>query len=969
MSLGQRPLTIPSLAQAYVSLDLETTGLDADRDKIIQIGAVKFQGDQVVGTFDTFVNPGRGIPDFVQRLTGIRPEQVSRAPFFSSVSQDLETFLEGHPIIGHNISFDLRFLETHGLPLANPGYDTWDLASFLLPRNPEYNLVYLAKQFGIAHHNAHRAIDDADATRQLFLTLLRRAGELHPGLLDYVHSLAARSRWGVANLLAGVETEYDTGYYDTGYREAAGEDNGASVFGLSGLDLSSLAARLGNPERRRDDSNLKHLDENKIAGLMGPTGPFAKTFPGFERRPEQSQMLQSVAEAIYQGRHLIVEGGTGVGKSIAYLLPAALFAAAQGQRVVISTNTINLQEQLIRKDIPALIEVLEGAEVVDRGLVKATPLKGRANYLCLRRWRRLVQSDNLTSDEARVLSKTAVWLQDTVGGDRGELNLSGRDAFQWSKISAGDKNRCPAIRNAGEPCFLRSARERADQAHIVVVNHALLLSDLALGGGIIPDYQHLIIDEAHHLEDEATRQWEFQVPADRLDDTLEQQGRLTNELRIALRAGGLASPVSLEAEKVLADVEMCPPLLREHRARLWGVAERLLNVHRSDPSDDQMQLLLRPSAFKGPGQQAWADLGINWENLDSRLQQAIDALSRLQRFLESTPVPSANDQATMATEAATAQANLEQLREQMGSIINAGDDSKIHWIDQNHGRGEVTFHSAPLEIGATLAQQLFARKESVIMTSATLSTEGDFGYFKDRTGVPAESAEMVVGSPFDYQKAALLLIPEDMPLPTADGYIEALSRTLADLAKALDGRTMALFTSYSSLRAVSNQVRPRLTSQGIQVLAQGTDGSPQQLTARFSEEPRSLLLGTSSFWEGVDLPGGILKAVVLARLPFQVPTDPIVRSRSEQYQDPFKEYSIPQAVLRFRQGIGRLIRGKGDRGAIVVLDRRITGRSYGHSFLRSIPPCTLKPSTVSTVGTLAADWVGERREAKDRTAV
>ena len=945
---------ISPFERVFVAVDLETTGLDSSRDTILEVGAVKFQGDSTIDTFQTFVNPGRAIPEFIQRLTHIRPDQVRRAPFFNNIADSLADFIGPDDIVGHNIAFDVGFLASQGLTLNNTSHDTWDLATVLMPRAPHYSLAYLARHFGVNHEDAHRALADARATQGVFLHLLRMAQTLDPGLLDYIVHLSTRSRWPIGQLLSPL-------------------GNGAhtwapSSVGLTGLDMDHLKTRLARPERRRTNNKLEPLDEARIVKLLGPEGPFAASLAGFEYREEQETMLEAVSSAMYHGQHLTVEGGTGVGKSMSYLLPAVLFSVSQGQRVVISTNTINLQEQLLQKDIPAVVGVLEKAGLLEKDLLKVAVLKGRSNYLCLRRLGYLARSDNPTLDDARLLSKTAVWLQDTVSGDRGEINLAGRDGFTWSRISAGDQAWCPGLRDAG-PCFLRSARERAEQAHIIIVNHALLLSDLVHGNNLIPDYQHLIIDEAHHLEDEATRQWEFQVPADRLDDALEQQGLLTNELRIALRAGGLASPVSLEAEKVLADVEMCPPLLREHRARLWGVAERLLNVHRSDPSDDQMQLLLRPSAFKGPGQQAWADLGINWENLDSRLQQAIDALSRLQRFLESTPVPSANDQATMATEAATAQANLEQLREQMGSIINASDNSKIHWIDQNHGRGEVTFHSAPLEIGATLAQQLFARKESVIMTSATLSTEGDFGYFKDRTGVPAESAEMVVGSPFDYQKAALLLIPEDMPLPTADGYIEALSRTLADLAKALDGRTMALFTSYSSLRAVSNQVRPRLTSQGIQVLAQGTDGSPQQLTARFSEEPRSLLLGTSSFWEGVDLPGGILKAVVLARLPFQVPTDPIVRSRSEQYQDPFKEYSIPQAVLRFRQGIGRLIRGKGDRGAIVVLDRRITGRSYGHSFLRSIPPCTLKPSTVSTVGTLAADWVGERREAKDRTAV
>ena len=470
MALGHNSAAIPTLEQTFVALDLETTGLDADREKIIQVGAVKFQGDKVLDRFDTFVNPGRSIPEFIQRLTGIRPDQVSRAPHFSSVSQGLEEFLEDYPVVGHNIAFDLRFLETHGLPLFNTRYDTWDLASFLLPRTAEYSLGSLARQFGLDHERAHQAIDDAEATQQLFVTLLRRASDLHPSLLAYIHSLAMRGNWSVANLLSGLES--------TGNAELQ-NSSGSTVFGLSGLDMSSLATRLGRPERRRYDDSLNHLTVDNITQLMSPTGPFAQAFSGFEQRAEQVEMLNSVTQAIYEGQKLVVEGGTGVGKSMAYLLPAALFAAARGLRVVISTNTINLQEQLIRKDIPALIKVLEGSGVVEEGLIKATQLKGRTNYLCLRRWNYLAHSENPSADEARLLSKTAVWLQDTVGGDRSEINLSGRDAFTWSKVSAGEKGGCPALRSSSGACFLRSARERADQAHIIVVNHALLLADLA----------------------------------------------------------------------------------------------------------------------------------------------------------------------------------------------------------------------------------------------------------------------------------------------------------------------------------------------------------------------------------------------------------------------------------------------------------------------------------------------------------
>jgi DNA polymerase-3 subunit epsilon/ATP-dependent DNA helicase DinG len=332
----------------------------------------------------------------------------------------------------------------------------------------------------------------------------------------------------------------------------------------------------------------------------------------------------------------------------------------------------------------------------------------------------------------------------------------------------------------------------------------------------------------------------------------------------------------------------------------------------------------------------------------------------LQRFLESTSLPQANDLDTLVAELSTIQDNLRQLQAQLKKVLGAFDGHSIDWIAGEPQKGDIVFHDAPLEVGTTLAEQLFAKKDCVILTSATLSTQGNFGYFRERVGVPEGSAELLVGSPFDYRKAALLLIPEDMPEPQVRGYLEALSRVLVDLGHALGGRTMALFTSHAALRGASQQVRAQLEAEGIRVLAQGIDGSAQQLMRRFAENPQGVLLGTSSFWEGVDPPSGALKALVLTRLPFQVPTDPIVAARSAQYPSPFQQYSIPQAVLRFRQGMGRLIRNKGDRGTIVVLDRRITGRSYGQAFLQSIPPCSLKPSSLATVGALAAQWISGR---------
>ena len=939
--------TVSPFEQVCVALDLETTGLDPDRDTIIEVGAVKFRGDDVLDTLQTFVNPGRSIPEHIQRLTNISPRQVQRAPLFSAVADRVAEFVGDHPIIGQNIQFDLRFLESHGVSLENPAYDTWDLASMFLPRSMQYSLAYLSNYFGIDHSDAHRALSDAKATQGVFLSLVRRAAALDPGLAEYIARLAERSNWALTPVFRGLE---------------AGSRGETSRLGLTGLDLEGLASRLSRHDKRRADSDTKTLDPEEIVELLGPAGPFAAAFSGFEGRPEQEQMLAAVTKAIYEGNHLVVEGGTGVGKSMAYLLPAVLFAAQKGPRVVISTNTINLQEQLLNKDIPALLEVLEGAGVIEPGAVQAALLKGKSNYLCLRRWNYLANSDSPTVDDARLLGKTAVWLQDTVSGDRGEINLSGRDASTWNRISAGEKGFCPGQRD-GSPCFIRAARERAEQAHIVVVNHALLMADLVMGGNVIPDYSHLIIDEAHNLEDEATSHLGFQVANDRVEEVVDNQSRLTGRIRVALRGEELAPPVRQTGERAVTDVETSLPRVRDLWGRALAAAERLLNSQNKGQSNESSQLLLTRQIRSQP---VWEEMSLASENLQVSLQQAVNFATRLAQFLATTALPPDADQATLESEASNLADSLQTLKDQLGVILGAGDDDSILWISRHPSRGEISFHSAPLDVGATLSEQLFARKDSVVLTSATLSTGQTFDYFRSRTGVPEESDELLVGSPFDYRRAALLMIPDDMPPPNDQGYIAALSQVLVNLARSAEGRTMALFTSYSSLRAVSNRVRARLAENGIQVMAQGVDGSAQQLMFRFANSPRSLLLGTSSFWEGVDWPSGTLKALVLTRLPFQVPTDPIVKARSDQYDNPFRDYSVPQAVLRFRQGIGRLIRNKGDKGVIVVLDRRITSRNYGKSFMDSIPPCTLSPSSIATVGTLAAEWIGGRRGTPGR---
>ncbi|MDP3062731.1 MAG: helicase C-terminal domain-containing protein [Chloroflexota bacterium] len=922
-------------SQGCVAIDLETTGLSPEQDQIIEIGAVKFRGDEVLDTYQTLVNPFRPLAPFIKRLTGIREEELEQAPPFSAVAGGLKEFLGGHPIIGHNVAFDVAFLARQGMALSNVPYDTWDLAAILLPRAREYSLGLLAASLGITHPQPHRALADAQVTRQVFLALRERLARLDSGVLAALAQASRRSPTWLRHLLETLE-------------EAAPALVGTPT-GVLGIDLGGLAQRLAVGRETSAVKPAVTLDGERIARLLGPDGPLARAFPSYEHRPQQVEMAQAVANALREGGHLVVEGGTGIGKSLAYLLPAVLFSLRTGKRVVVSTNTIALQEQLLTKDIPFLLKALEGASLLSPGEFRATSLKGRANYLCLRRWAQLARSDSLNMAELRLLGKTLVWLQDTRTGDRGEVNLAGRDYLMWERVSAGDKSYCPGTTEG--VCFLRAARERAEAASLLVVNHALLLTDLARGGNLIPKYDHLIVDEAHHLEEEATRQLGFQVSQRSLTDELDTLTRHLDHVRALLRSSKVDA-VRQRGEGLLAEAEMRLPHLRDSWAALWGVLLQFVQKNR-ERGTDWLQLRLTASARVQP---AWDQVELAWENLDSALAEAIKSGEALHGLLESGDLQFAADGTTVGMDLAAWSGEMQELKEHLRLLLVAPQSDRIHWVTQEDADGALVLHDAPYSVGPELKKRLFDEKETVILTSATLATQGTFEHVRGRLGL-SDADELLVGSPFDYQKAALVLLPTDVPEPDAPGYLDALRRALVPLGEAMQGRTLALFTSHSAVDNAQRALREPLEALGVGVMAQGIDGTPRQLVEAFTRNPKAVLLGTSSFWEGVDLSGGLVKALVICRLPFNVPMDPVFAARSEQYEEPFAQYALPLAVLRFRQGFGRLIRGKEDRGIVLVMDRRVQSRRYGAAFLKSLPQCSVRQVPIAELARVAKEWL------------
>lgn len=949
--LGQ----IDPFRQEFVSIDLETTGLNAYADTIIEVGAVRVRDGAVLDRFQTFVNPGRGIPQFVQQLTSITPSQLERAPSFAQIAGRLADFVGDLPIIGHNVKFDLDFLASHRLDLLNPSYNTYDLAAIFLPAAAEYNLSGLAQQLGFDHSQAHRASADAEVTAAVFHRLLQIAAQQPAARIAFIARTARNAGATVADLLEGL-IPYAVGGNAAGNIGAM--VGGISAVGLDGLDQESLRGRLSGSAGVGDESIpgpalRRELTEQQVEELLAPGGIFAQQFPDFEDRPQQSEMLKAVTRAVYQGRKLVVEGGTGIGKSLAYLLPSVIYAAGRGEKVVISTNTINLQEQLMSKDIPAVISILENAGILHPGAVRAAQLKGRSNYICLKRWQTLAQSDTLSEDEARVIGKTAVWLDDTETGDRSGLNLHFGDLRAWSRICADSGDSCTAFRGAGggEPCFLRQARQQADAAHILVINHALLLSDIDAGGGIVSDYQRLVIDEAHHLEDEASRQLGFEIAQDALPRELE------SVYRALTRLTALAARIDAEANAERAHSAISAAMAACNAAgqsweNLWNAVTNLYRagVGQSDNDRGEPFTLDEPTRRR----REWGIVAAEWESASVLAGECVKELMELARLVGQELFSDAVE--GVAAELSSATDAIERLNEGLASVFGRHETDEIQWLMMQ--RRSITLHSAPLDVGPILRAELFDKIDSVVLTSATLATDGSFDFLRSRVGFPDDSDELLVDSPFNYRRNTLLMVPEDLPDPRRGAeQNRSTAQAIINMAQALDGHVMALFTSHNALREAAYQVRNPLRAAGITVLAQGIDGTPRQLIDRLHAEPRAALLGTASFWEGVDLDSGILRGLLLCRLPFPVPTDPVVKARSNLCANPFNDYQVPTAVLRFRQGFGRLIRNKLDRGAVVILDRRIQTANYGDRFFNALPSCAFERSSLATVGQQAAQWL------------
>lgn len=700
--------------------------------------------------------------------------------------------------------------------------------------------------------------------------------------------------------------------------------------------------------------------------ILSPTGPLANGLKGFEPRREQKEMMRNVLDAYNGNQVALIEAGTGTGKSLAYLIPAMLWATETGERTVISTNTITLQEQLLNKDIPLISKALNLN-------LKAVLVKGMHNYLCLRKFFDTQQELLLlTPQEAEEMQKIEVWQESTPDGSRSSLPFSPSGAV-WERISAENdtcnRNACPYY----QQCHFFKARRQASEAQLLIVNHHLLFADLVFRAdndnfkdqAILPSYTRIILDEAHNIEDIATDYFASRISQ---VDLMRLTARLTTE-----KKGQANGKLPLLKEKIIGHFRKdfssdVSSILSRLNVDLPGLRRDLLQqAHETFSAFFEFTQSAQPSSSdEHPvGESKLRILPHHHTHKDwkERLMPLSKALSEsIQRYAQAliaiitdlkqlkNPVLDELLKGICFEISALAErlSSTCAVIERFTAVVTPAE--KVRWIELQHFKTMINtaLVDADLDISKILVEQLFSRFSTIILCSATLTTNKQFHFIRNRLGLTKELfpnravREHIYNSPFDFPKQALMAIPTDIPNPTDPTFVKEATEKIWQTIQSSRGNAFVLFTSYTMLKTCFDKLESRLKENRYNALKQGDDDR-QVLLNKFKSTNYSVLFGTDSFWEGVDVAGDALRCVIIVKLPFRVPSDPLIQARSEAITsnggDPFMDYSLPQAIVKFKQGFGRLIRNRRDRGCIVCLDTRLITKRYGKLFLSSLPQC------------------------------
>ncbi|RKQ37640.1 ATP-dependent DNA helicase DinG [Oceanobacillus halophilus] len=929
----------------YVVIDLETTGHSPiNDDKIIEAGLVVIENNQIVETKSTFFNPNKSIPPFISNLTGIYDKDVKYAPFFYEKADDIIEVFENSYLIAHNVPFDLGFLnaelEKNGRqPLNNPIIDTVELARILFPKAPSYKLSQLAEYLHINHDEPHRALSDAIVTAKLFLRLKEKLESLPYETIQALLNLEEKFKSDLYALLLRRQEDL-----------AFSTNENELIESFQGLAFRKTELSNGQTVTM-EQSFGDYLD-----GIYEENGTLHEYKVNYEKRSGQREMSEAIYDAFHSKEHALIEAETGTGKSLAYLLPAIYEAIKSNQRIIISTYTTQLQSQLMEEEIP-LIKLLV------KFPFKAAILKGRNHYISLEKFvHELNTGHNDNYDIVLCKAMILVWLTETETGDIDEINLPKSGYLFYKKVSTDAEGIIDPYSPWFSKSYYQKAKKRAQQANVIITNHALLCTDIFNDYQFLPSYKKVIIDEAHHFEDTASHHYGLKIDYTNIQYVLNQIGH-TEEMK---SLGKILSNYSLVSEELP---------LKEWNSVFDSVKYEI---------EDLFRLLFQYVIQQRKNSKAVSDIGRiqyrfdetkedpeKWDiikemvtRLTFYFRDLIHVLALMEQYLSHKELLDKYDKDDLNG----ISEHLQQFIDSFEKLFLTDDRvPQVRWIevDTKGTNNAVYLYSEPTDISTLLKEEFFDKKESAVLTSATLTMSNSFSFIKKRLGIPVNRlTTQKINSPFSYQQQVQLMVPNDFPdikYGNMDNYIYATCESILSLAEITDGRMLILFTSYDMLKRSYKLLKETMDVDKYMLIGQGiTSGSRTRLKKNFQTFDQAILLGTSSFWEGVDIPGEDLSCLMIVRLPFQPPDHPVYEAKSnymkEQGQNAFMEYSLPNAVIRFKQGFGRLIRSSSDRGIVFVCDARIMKSRYGKYFLNSIPEVPTTFDTTKKLMEKAKEW-------------
>ncbi len=988
-----------------VALDLETTGLHPEQDAILEVAAIKFQGNNILETFETFVAPGRSIPYRVQRLTGIKPEQVSDAPPFNAIAKKLHVFLGDLPIVGHSIPFDVAFLQRRGLARNNPLVDTFELATVLLPSLTSYNLGQVAQALGISvPEDRHRAMVDTVLAMDVFLALHQRLAAVDLALLNDLAHLDAPRTWPLLHFFRQElrERQAQDGLYGTLARGSLG-DRFAAQLGMDPRVLSFAVAR-------------QPANEPVEQELPPASSPAEVSVPEAART--------AVHQVLEQRTPLVLEVTVGGHNYTPALVPALEWLAEpvadeqeRPRRLLISCASQQSARRLMETVLPRLQATLKTQ-------LPVAYLAEQGGYLCTHRWfgaalRRT--SGELTAEQARGLAKLGLWAQQTLHGERSEITLLAQEQAAWNRISSGVERLPSADKRSGTMydrctyrrkgyCFLSLAEERVRAARIVVTTHGALFYDLDQPHTLLADIDRRLLLDADLLEEENTRWTGSEFELGQLCTLLNTigvelpNGRYQGLLALAAPALRENGPGGLSTTPTVAKSELDTRLLSWFQGlrQARGALEKLFasfaqvleesaqqgsegrgkgrggdqagRAHGSPRHERIDQPLRLSGTIRHLG--AWMEMEQIWQQAAQRLQAVIDLAREAEKIIVTTQrnrrrqeIGSGED-SSVASELVAVASQLQALKHLGQQAMSLAEGNTVYWLrmppsppqsaaQQAGAQGQEVvpvLYAQLVQVSPLLKRHLFTEPSGTILAGTALTVDNSFSFVRGRFGLENDAVP-ALSVTAERHEQTLFYLPNDVPEPNSPQYQRHLDEALVQMATALDGQLVALFTSHAALRSSYAAIKPLLEARGILVLGQGMDGSPRQLWQVFQSQKRVVLLGTGSFWDGVEEITSPPACVFVTRLPMPVLNDPPIAARAELYSDQLHQLTVPTAALRVRRALNRLAWSDTRRNAVVLFDRRIIAKEYGSMVLHSLPHCSQRQGAVSRMPETILDWL------------